>query len=378
MSLPYIANVVGPYNFGILSICLILIQICFVFSEWGFSVYAIEKISSSKNKKKIGKYVSSIYSLKLFFSLISIFILSILFFSGSLSINNSLFIATLLTVFFGSFNALWFYQAINDVSLYLYFTIIGRIIFLISIFFLVSTPNDLHIAIYSQSFFFIILTVSSFTHIYLKHCKISLVKKIDLISTFRDTKHFFAASLIQNQLHIVWGFGLIFFATPIQVGFFNLADQLLKAGAAISNIFPEYLLSYFRRNQIAPNISLMYPYFIFFIIALILSMSLAPILILNFLDDGFINIINIIIFTIISWFFISITKLLGYPYLGIHFSHLFVNHIYYHFLFSHIFFAFLWIIFFDLNTTNLSIFFLLTNLFNFLYMLYILYKNKFI
>ena len=46
-----------------------------------------------------------------------------------------------------------------------------------------------------------------------------------------------------NQFHILWGLLLLLFANPIQIAYFNIADQGFRAGTAFNSILPEVSLS---------------------------------------------------------------------------------------------------------------------------------------
>ena len=251
ISLPYIANSLGLENFGLLSISLIIIQLCFTVTEWGFGFYSIEKIKELKNDNYhgINTLLSSIYFAKIIFITIIFPVIIILYLTNLLpTFSFNILLLTMLGIFFASLNPLWFYQAINKTEQLVLPTIISRMIYLIIIFTLVNYENDYLIAIFAQVIYLGIASIFPIFQIYKLGYNFI---KFDYSSSKKlllETKNYFIASVIQNQTHLILGFLLTFFSNPIQIGLFNIADQLLRAGNAFINIIPESILTFSRNN----------------------------------------------------------------------------------------------------------------------------------
>lgn len=355
---------------------LIFIQIFFIFTEWGFSIFAIDSIANNTNDKDISNIISSVYFMKAIFAIISLLLFFIIFSIDYLSISTPVYIGVSLAIFFGSFNSIWFYQAINNVRFYLWVTFFARIIFLLLIFLLVNNSVDYFKVIYIQALFFAILTIFSFLDIHLNHYKFCLPSPKYLPYLFNKTKGFFFASLIQNQFHILWGTILIFLSSPIQVGLFNIADQILKAGSAITNIIPEYLLVLLKKKQITLSLKIFMPFFFLYFCFLLIGINVGPKIIITFFGNEYINSIGIILLSLFSWFALSCYKLIGYPFIGILRGYNYVNRIAYKFLCIQLCAIIFWVSFFKIDAFNLAIFFFIANLFNLIYGIYIILKTR--
>jgi O-antigen/teichoic acid export membrane protein len=254
-------------------------------------------------------------------------------------------------------------QSISKPEILIKPTIISRFFFLCIIFFLVDQQN-LEYFFFGQFISFFLPTVVGNYYI-IKYQKPILnfnLKKIFILK--KNTVGIFFSTLIQNQTFSLWGGFLIFFSSPLQIAYYSLADQILRAGNGIGNVFQEIFMSIrykIRANLFFKKILIL---FIFLFLVTILSIFYVDEVITFIFNKKFSNATVVIRLIIISWFFLTLSKILGYPLLNKFLEIKLLNNISYFVLLFNIFLIFINLFFFDVNAVNASIFFLISIIIN--------------
>ena len=68
IALPIVAFRLGIKDFGLLSIAMIIFQVSFMLTEWGFGIPAIKESSDSGNKKNLGQMFFEVNLIKIIIS----------------------------------------------------------------------------------------------------------------------------------------------------------------------------------------------------------------------------------------------------------------------------------------------------------------------
>ena len=150
---------------------------------------------------------------------------------------------------------------------------------------------------------------------------------------------------------------MIFFSSPVQIAYYSLADQILRAGNGIGNVFQEIFMlikSKIRANLFFKKILIL---FIFLFLITIFSMFYVDEVITFIFNEKFSNGTLAIRVIIISWFFLTLSKILGYPLLNKFVEIKLLNNISYFMLIFNISLIFINLFFFGINAVNASIFF---------------------
>ncbi len=379
IALPIVAFRLGIKDFGLLSIAMIIFQVSFMLTEWGFGIPAIKESSDASNKKDLGQMFFEVNLIKIIILLFIILFLYLFQLSNVLIFSNeALFYSLIFAVIAGAFNPLWYFQAIEESQKLIMPSLLGRFLYLAIIFFLVSGYSSMHWVLAAQGITYLIITVWGLYFVipYLRNMpKFNLSK---FKKRFKNSVPFFFSGAIMNQFHSVWGLFLISVAGPIEVAIFNLADQGLRAGGAFTNILPEVFLlrrlsedSSFKNNK---RIKLA----IFTLVILsFIGLFITEKVILIFFGSSYLLSVSVIQVTIIIWLLLAIIKLLGYPLLGIKFGLERVNKFNYIFFALNIIGIILWI-----NAGNFTALFLayfvLTICFIYLMLQIFLFKSNWI
>ena len=365
------------YSFGILSTSLIIIQIAYIITEWGFS---IDSIKNFEGKKKLyyPKFFNLITNCKiiLFIGFLICFLLFSIF-TQTIDVyqNSNLYLATLLAIFFATFNNLWFYQALNKTDILIFPTLIGRIFALSMIYLFLDDADDIFFVPLSQAISFAIPTIFGYAYAFNKLG--FRYQRSFLISFKKITSNFniFITTLFQNQIHSIWGLLLVFIGNPIQIALFNLVDQFVRSGNAFSTLLPEVLIT---NKHTMQNINKTFISTILAIIFISFCLFLSLEFIVKYLfSEKFIDAIPILKLSLLSLAMIAIIKIIGYPLIGELYNYDFFNKISRLFALSHIVLIIVLYNFFIINTYIVSIAFFTLTFFYFIYLIFFIIKKKY-
>lgn len=351
------------HNFGIISTYLVLFQISYLLTEWGYSIYSLHIVNNKKENILKDIYFIVFFSKLIFLIFCIIFILVFFYFSDTVKLNIISIIFLTFSVSFAAFNPLWYLQAISRTDILIKSTIISRLVFLSIVFFFVNNDNIEYFFL-AQAITFFLPTLFG-NHFIIKNYKPKInfnFKKLLLIK--KKTFGIFVSTLIQNQAFSIWGLFLLFNSNPINLAYFALADQILRAGNGVGNIFQEIFMSI--KNKVKKNIYYRNFFIIIFssFLLTILAIFFTEKLIFFIFATKFLGAVEVIKLIIISWFFLTITKVISYPFVN-QFSQIkLINNISYVVLLFNIFLIFINFIFMEINILNTGILFLIAVILN--------------
>lgn len=364
-----IGNRLDNFAFAIGTSALVIFQIAYSITEWGFSIDSIKKLKYSSDNFRI-KYFVLISNCKLLLFFLFILILFVFFGVADSSFFSlpSILIWTIVAIFFGAFNNLWFFQSTNRTHLLLMPTIVGRLIGIIIVFCYLNDNQDLYILMLAQSISFALPAIFGYHYClnnYEFTYKFSFFESIKKISeTFRT----FFTTIFQSQLHTLWAFILVLTGSPLQIVSFNLADQLIRSGNAFSTLVPEAIITNSPSKKIDFKRIILIMTFLLLIFLLIL-LVLDPLISLAF-NNKFNEALPVLYLTLFSWLLISYNKILGYPVIGELISHSAVNMISIKFFLLHLICILFIFAFSDFQALIFAQFFLILQLIQFLYLLF--------
>lgn len=375
LSVVIVALRVDLYNLGLISVYLIIFQISNLLTDWGYTIYSIHSVKKNIFFLKNNYY--TIFFSRLFFLLICLIFLILFFY-----INKSYRISTLSILFLilsissVAFSPQSYLQALSKTDILIKPTIIARIFFLSTIFFFVKQDSlEYFFFAHFISFFFPVIIGNYYIIINEKPNLDFSIKKIFILK--KKTLGIFFSTLIQNQAFYLWGLFLIFFSNPLQVAYFGFADQILRAGNAIGNLFQEIFMSI--KDKIGSNIyfkNFLNLSFLLFLLS-VMGIFFAENVIKFIFNEKFLEATPIIKFIILSWFFLTVSKIVSYPMANNISEIKLFNNISYCMLLLNIFFIFINLFFFKINAFNASIFFLIIVIINLILNFLLILNNKF-
>ena len=324
---PYIIQVIGIENFGLLSFAVALIAYLNIITDYGFNLTATNKISINRtNTDKTTEIFSAIMSIKFILMCLSFIILLILIFSIKfLNENMEIFIITFGTVIGNMLFPIWFFQGMEKMKYITYINIMTRLLFTISIFIFLNTKDDIYVIPLLNSLGGILSGIIAIIYIK-KDFKISFklqsidTLKIYLIDGWYIFKTYMFVSLYTNSNILILGF----FTNNTLVGYYSIAEKIISI---VGNLFTPinqtvypYLSNLYIKNKnlfkkVYSNIIILY-IVLSLIIFILLSIFRDEIIILingNYNDNigDVYNILRFLIFTFpFGAFFASIMNIL--------------------------------------------------------------------
>ena len=235
ISLPLIVNGLDFEIYGFFTFCLFFSYLMGSISSWGIHVHIIESLAAKKiDKNKINNYTSVTIILKLIGLLV--YILAIFIFSSfifqTLNIDLQSFLMLFIMAFLIIFNPLELIQAFGKIEKIFIPSIIGRIIFLILLFFL-KDKLSFSLLIY----LFIIMMILPFTlgyyFIWNKFNFINLNQFPLVFEVLRKSKNTFFLFLENQYFFIILSFVLSFKLNLYEIAIFNFLIQLFRPGLAL-------------------------------------------------------------------------------------------------------------------------------------------------
>lgn len=235
ITLPYLLRVLGPEKFGAIAFSQAMITYFQIFSDYGFHLSATREISIYRdNKKKVSEIFSSVIAVKLLLGSIGFVILLLLLlfipkfspyfllsiFAYGLVVGNILF-------------PIWFFQGIENMKYITILNVTAKLIFAISIFFLINTPEKYIYVPCLNSLGFIIAGITSLFIVYYKFSIRPVIPKMSHIKhQFKEGWHVFISTFSINLYSASNTLILGLFTNDVIVGYFAIADKLIRAAAA--------------------------------------------------------------------------------------------------------------------------------------------------
>lgn len=320
MTLPYLVRVLGMENYGAFLFSQALISYFMIFVDFGFDLYATRKISiHRKNKNMIEEIVSTVFTWKLLFLILSFSILMVLtIYIPLLNQYQSLHLLNfgmiLGTILFSNF----YYQGIENMKLITIFNASAKIFFTVLLFAFIKQPDDLQLMAFINSCGYLLVGFISLWIIHIKHgIKFRIVSKKQLIENLKESAPFFWSRIAVSIYTVSNTFVIGLVLGNTAAGIFGSADKIFRGILALfsplNTVFYPYMAH--QKNIIMFKKVIKYVMVIILFTTLILFIFAENIITLIFGMDFEGSIILLKIFSIIIIYNLP-SMLIGYPLLG--------------------------------------------------------------
>ena len=358
ITIPWLAMQLSPEVFGLVSTSLIIIQVGWVFIDWGLMNYATEIWQDSADKDTKNKLITNLIASRLILSALYLTLIFCLIALGVIFIPYSYYPPLALTTIFGALFPLWFFHVNKNPKDLVGITLFSRMVFILLVLIFVKTDVQAPTYLYLHAVSFMVITLFAFYKMIVKHSFIWLgFNFIHSINLIAQGIGFFLNSLTNSNVHVIWGFAVTITQEPIVIGIYNIAEQGYRAGSAISNSVSQVS----RLNTIGLGISqtlrLTVFYGITYAFAAMFGFLLAEPIIKIFFQPEYIASASVLKILIGVWLIQSYIKLINYPLVGKLISVEKLHKMTPYILFLHLFMLGLWYIFFhDLYSLALTFF----------------------
>lgn len=246
---PFITKALGPDKFGVISFVTAYIAYFIIIVDYGFNLTATQQITLNRDdKNKIEQIYNAVTNAKILLFFISFLIVLFSVFTITEFKNEKILC---LIIFSGVFSnvmvPIWFFQGIEKMKMITILNIIPKVIVIPFVIFVIKTPTDYILFSIITSLAMISSGVASI--ILLKY-KYSIKYKISSLSAIIEQLRYgfdiFLAGALTSFYTVTAVFALGFYAGKVDVGYYSLAEKIVKA---LGTIF-------------VPVISAMYPFII--------------------------------------------------------------------------------------------------------------------
>ena len=246
ITLPYLVRILGPEKYGLVSFATAFAAYFTILTDYGFNLSATQEISKNRNdSNRVAEIFSSVFTLKMFFFVISSAIFLIVVLIVPLFHEHLfLFFVTFLSVLGTALFPLWLFQGIEKMNYILIITVSVRLMVTVLIFVIIKNENDfIKFAGLNTSAQFVIgftglmIVVNKFQIKYI-FPKISLLKL-----QIQNGWNLFLSTVWINLYTTSNVFILGLFAPATVVGYFAAADKIRMAFQGIlspmsQSVFP--------------------------------------------------------------------------------------------------------------------------------------------
>lgn len=180
ITFPYVSKVLGVEGVGKYNFASSMVGYFIMFAGLGISTYAIrEGAKIRENKQKSNQFISEIFSINLFSTLISYLLLAVLLCVWPVLQNYTILILILsIQIGFTTIGVEWIYSIFEDYAYITVRSIIFQIFSLVMLFILVHKPDDLYWYAFITAFSGVGSNLLNLIHSK-KYCHIKVTCKID-------------------------------------------------------------------------------------------------------------------------------------------------------------------------------------------------------
>lgn len=253
VTFPYLVRVLGVEKFGLLSFATATIAYFQILTDYGFNLSATREVAIYRdNKEKLQEIFSSVMIIKFGLLLVSLILLSIVVFSFNKFRQDWL-------VYYLSFGMVlgqvlfpvWFFQGMERMRYITLLNILAKGLFTVAIFVFVRTQEDYWKVPLLNSIGFLIAGVVSLWIVYRYWAiRVQPVSKASIVNQLREGWHIFVANLTGN----IYGQGTIFILGLLKdnavVGYYSIAEKLLKAISGLVQPLAQTIYPYLARKNI--------------------------------------------------------------------------------------------------------------------------------
>lgn len=239
MAFPYLVRILGTERFGLLTFAAAFIQYFVTFTDYGFNYSATRSISIHReDPNAVSLIFCSVELVKILIMIISYIVLFLLIFYIPRFRNDwLLYLITSLAILGNVLFPVYLFQGIEKMKLLALCNMVAKVISVALIFiFIRSTDDYLLAAILQTSGVLIagIISLLTIKHVY-PQIRIVIPKTRDLIEISREGWNIFIAVLSTTMFASSNIFILGLFSNNLMVGYFSIADKIVRAIINLSN-----------------------------------------------------------------------------------------------------------------------------------------------
>lgn len=228
-------RVLGAENFGVVAMVQAWIQYIIIFVDYGFNFSATLLISVNKNKQtKIDSIYTAVTAAKLILLLAVSFIFCLYVMINGSSVYSHLIILGMISVIGTVLFPVWLFQGIEKMQGIAICTTIAKCVSLLLIFLLVKTPDDMSMAVISQSSGMFVSGILAC--IFIKKQKLAKFTKVSIQEIYLVLSKGFDLFVSNITISFYTTLNILiigYFGGPTLAGYFSAADKIRTAAQGL-------------------------------------------------------------------------------------------------------------------------------------------------
>ncbi|EHU9757903.1 O28ac/O42 family O-antigen flippase [Escherichia coli] len=246
---PYLTRVLGPGGYGTVAICLSIIQMSLILTDFGFNLSSTEYIARNcQSKDKINKHIGAVFQIKILLIFLCVIFLYFLVNDQLQQFKIELFFYSCIAIIGQTFQSLWFFQGVEKMKRITLFLTISKFSYVILTFVIVKKPEQGRFVILAYALSQVIGALLSQYYMRKEGYKYTPANLSSMLGVLRTSALFFwsrlAVSTYTTASTLVVGA-----AGHVQAGYYAASEQLYKAGQNITTPVSQALYPYMTRAK---------------------------------------------------------------------------------------------------------------------------------
>ncbi|MBC1001914.1 O28ac/O42 family O-antigen flippase [Escherichia coli] len=246
---PYLTRVLGPGGYGTVAICLSIIQMSLILTDFGFNLSSTEYIARNcQSKDKINKHIGAVFQIKILLIFLCVIFLYFLVNDQLQQFKIEFFFYSCIAIIGQTFQSLWFFQGVEKMKRITLFLTISKFSYVILTFVIVKKPEQGRFVILAYALSQVIGALLSQYYMRKEGYKYTPVNLSSMLGVLRTSALFFwsrlAVSTYTTASTLVVGA-----AGHVQAGYYAASEQLYKAGQNITTPVSQALYPYMTRAK---------------------------------------------------------------------------------------------------------------------------------
>lgn len=246
---PYLTRVLGPGGYGTVAICLSIIQMSLILTDFGFNLSSTVYIARNcQSKDKINKHIGAVFQIKILLIFLCVIFLYFLVNDQLQQFKIEFFFYSCIAIIGQTFQSLWFFQGVEKMKRITLFLTISKFSYVILTFVIVKKPEQGRFVILAYALSQVIGALLSQYYMRKEGYKYTPANLSSMLGVLRTSALFFwsrlAVSTYTTASTLVVGA-----AGHVQAGYYAASEQLYKAGQNITTPVSQALYPYMTRAK---------------------------------------------------------------------------------------------------------------------------------
>jgi len=232
ITLPYLARVLGPEKFGLISFAQAFIGYFVILTDYGFNLSATREIAIYReDKEKVSEIFSSVMVIKFFLFFLSLGIMSAIIFTFEKFRQDwDIYYLTFGMVLGQVLFPVWFFQGMEKMRYITFLNVLAKLIFTIAIFIFVKRSSDYLYVPLLNSLGFILAGILALWIVFKDFGVFFRIPSFkDLKYQLKEGWYIFISTVAISLYTISNTFILGLFTNNVIVGYYSAAEKIVRA-----------------------------------------------------------------------------------------------------------------------------------------------------